>query len=257
MELFPLSLDGNSINAGQGQEGRPTDDECMAMARKEYIQHLRKEFDRWNVVPMGQRQPTDNELIEMDISDAEYFDKDGVRRFRADIRARLRARELEEKFIDVDASWERNIKRKQEERRLYEASKAKTHAIHTLGSREFTLTYSPKWFDDKTARAKMETAIERLTKYYKDEIVQLRAIGEVGTNGLSHVHCFYKLVGGLKITDKNFKRAWSVWNPKKTLGKSGHEGGHHANVRTESDFLGYIEKDIEEAWLEVNIGGGV
>ena len=82
----------------------------------------------------------------------------------------------------------------------------------------------------------MRTAIERLTKYYKDEIVQLRAIGEVGTNGLSHVHCFYKLVGGLKITDKNFKRAWSVWNPKKSLGKSGHEGGHHANVRTESDF---------------------
>lgn len=120
-----------------------------------------------------------------------------------------------------------------------------------LGAREFTLTYSPKWFGDEEARVEMTKAINKLIKYYNDEIIQLRAVGEVGTNGLSHVHCFYKLNGGLKITDKNFKRAWKYWNPKKVL-QRGFEGGHHATVRNESDFLGYIDKDVETAWLDKN-----
>jgi len=111
------------------------------------------------------------------------------------------------------------------------------------------LTYSPKWFDDLEARLRMTKAIDKLMKYYKDEITTLRAVGEVGTNGLSHIHCFYKLRGGLKITDKNFKRAWPHWNPKKKLGW-GFEGGHHAAVKTESDFLGYIEKDLDTAWID-------
>lgn len=120
---------------------------------------------------------------------------------------------------------------------------------YELGAREFTLTYSPKWFDDNEARMLMTKAIDKLMKYYKDEITQFRAVGEVGTNGLSHVHCFYKLTGGLKITDKNFKRAWSRWNPKKPL-QRGFEGGHHATVKNESDFLGYIDKDVDTAWLD-------
>lgn len=118
-----------------------------------------------------------------------------------------------------------------------------------LGPREFTLTYSPKWFDDTEARAKMTMAIDKLLRYYNTELETLRAVGEVGSNGLSHVHCFYKLKTGNKITDKNFKRAWPYWNPKKIMGK-GFEGGHHANVKEESDFLGYIEKDIATSWLD-------
>lgn len=127
--------------------------------------------------------------------------------------------------------------------------KGKVGKHMNLGAREFTLTYSPKWFDDANARTGMIQAIQKLIKYYKDEIIALRAVGEVGTNGLSHVHCFYKLDGGLKITDKNFKRAWKHWNPKKVL-QRGFEGGHHATVRNESDFLGYIDKDIETAWYD-------
>jgi len=123
-----------------------------------------------------------------------------------------------------------------------------------LGAREFTLTYSPKWFDDAEARTGMIKAIHKLIKYHTDQIITLRAVGEVGTNGLSHIHCFYKLQGGLKITDKNFKRAWKYWNPKKPL-QRGFEGGHHATVKNESDFLGYIDKDIETAWFEKTISG--
>ena len=106
--------------------------------------------------------------------------------------------------------------------------------------------------DDETARVQMTTAINKLLKYYSEDVVQLRAVGEVGANGLSHVHCFYKLKEGVKITDKNFQRAWKYWNPKKVIGR-GFEGGHHANVREESDFLGYIDKDIDEAWLDINV----
>lgn len=124
-------------------------------------------------------------------------------------------------------------------------------ARYQLGAREFTLTYSPKWMDDETARQQMTVAINKLLKYYSEEIVHLRAVGEVGSNGLSHVHCFYKLKEGVKITDKNFIRAWKHWNPKKKIGR-GFEGGHHANVREESDFLGYIDKDIDDAWLDIN-----
>lgn len=123
---------------------------------------------------------------------------------------------------------------------------------YQLGAREFTLTYSPKWFDDLEARLKMSKAVDKLIRYYKDEIINFRAIGEVGTNGLSHIHCFYKLRGGIKMTDKNFKRAWPHWNPRKQLGW-GFEGGHHATVKSESDFLGYIEKDIDTAWFEKTV----
>jgi len=118
-----------------------------------------------------------------------------------------------------------------------------------LGAREFTLTYSPKWMTDDEARLQMIKAMNKLYNYYEKELVQLRAVGEVGSNGLSHIHVFYKLAGGLKITDKNFKRAWKWWNPAKKLGW-GFEGGHHANVKNESDFLGYIDKDVDTAWYD-------
>lgn len=129
---------------------------------------------------------------------------------------------------------------------------AKTNR-YDLGAREFTFTYSPKWFNDQEARLQMSSAIQKICKYYKDEIIQLRAVGEVGTNGLSHIHCFYKLRGGLKISDKNFRRAFKMWNPRVKQGPTGHQGGHHANVRNEADFQGYIDKDIENSWFEVNI----
>jgi len=141
----------------------------------------------------------------------------------------------------------------QQERHLVLSRKqAVKHRGYELGAREFTLTYSPKWMNDAEARVEMEKAMNKLYKYYEGTIVKLRAVGEVGSNGLSHIHCFYKLDGGLKITDKNFQRAWKYWNPRKPLGK-GFEGGHHATVKQESDFLGYIEKEIETSWYEKNI----
>lgn len=144
-----------------------------------------------------------------------------------------------------------------EKERLQKVSEARASARllnrYELGAREFTFTYSPKWYDDSEARLLMSSAIQKLCKYYKDEIIQLRAIGEVGSAGLSHIHCFYKLKGGKKITDKNFNRAYKMWDTKKKTGPSGHQGGHHQTVKNESDFSGYIDKDIENAWFEVNI----
>lgn len=132
------------------------------------------------------------------------------------------------------------------------------HVNYELGAKEFTLTYSPKWFSDEEARKQMTRAINRLCYYYRhgdQRIIKLRAVGEVGTNGLSHVHCFYQLLGGIKITDKNFKRAYPPWDTKVKQGPSGHKGGHHANVRHHADFLGYIEKEVTGAWLDITVGG--
>ena len=114
------------------------------------------------------------------------------------------------------------------------------HAGYDLGPREFTLTYSPDWFDDNKAMFFMEQAITRLCNYYSTEIIQLRAVGERTKNGKAHVHCYYELKGGLKMTDKNLKRAYHKWNAK-------HH--HHKVVRKASDFLGYIEKDLSTSWF--------
>lgn len=152
--------------------------------------------------------------------------------------------------------WKRNLDRIDieeaayyEHKRIYNLPKKKS-TRYELGAREFTFTYSPNWYDDATARKLMTDAIFRLLKYYKDEIVTLRAVGEVSSAGLSHVHCFYKLQSGLKITDKNFKRAYSKWDPKKRQG-NGFQGGHHQTVKVESDFQGYIDKEISTAWLDI------
>lgn len=138
---------------------------------------------------------------------------------------------------------------------IAERDKTTARAQHAreLGPREFTFTYTPSWFaDDEEAQRAMASAIEKLTRYYKDEIIEFHAIGEFTRDGRSHVHAWYHLHGGRKITDKNFKRAYPRWNPKRKLGK-GFEGGHHATIERTSDFAGYAEKHLEEAWLNVNI----
>lgn len=122
-----------------------------------------------------------------------------------------------------------------------------------LGPREFTLTYSPAWYSsDEDAQQAFKVAIDKLTRYYKHEIKEFHAVGEFTEAGRAHVHAYYLLEGGRKITDKNFKRAYSHWNTKKKLGK-GHEGGHHASVKRISDFAGYTEKHLEEAWMSIHI----
>lgn len=134
-----------------------------------------------------------------------------------------------------------------------EQHRANTQALQQqLGPREFTLTYGDHFANEEEAKRVMERAIDRLTRYYKDEIIEFHAIGEYTKAGRPHVHGWYHLEGGLKITDKNFKRAYPPWNPKKKLGR-GHEGGHHATIDRVSDFHGYTEKHLEEAWLVKNI----
>lgn len=117
----------------------------------------------------------------------------------------------------------------------------KKHAGHELGPREFTLTYSPDWFEDEKAEFLMTQAIERLCNYYEDDIVYLKAVGERTKAGRVHVHCMYELRGGLKITDKNMRRAYHKWNSK-------HH--HHRLIRDVASFKGYIEKDAEVAWMK-------
>lgn len=124
------------------------------------------------------------------------------------------------------------------------------------GPWEFTLTYSPKWYDsDEQAQDSMKKAMDKLIRYYKSEIKELHAVGEYTSSGNSHIHCWYHLTSGHKITDKNFKRAYKHWNPRKKLGR-GHQGGHHEPIKNTSDFAGYIEKDIDKSWYVIDIPNG-
>lgn len=152
-----------------------------------------------------------------------------------------------DKLFDAERKEHAEFMRKQNKQT------AKEREREQLGPREFTLTYSPSWYSsDEDAQQAMRCAIDRLTRYYKHEIKEFHAIGEYTTAGCAHVHAYYLLEGGRKITDKNFKRAYPHWNPKKKLGK-GHEGGHHASINRISDFAGYTEKHLEEAWMNIHI----
>lgn len=151
------------------------------------------------------------------------------------------------------AIWDMFIAAIDRELRRYSVTTAREKLKSELGPREFTLTYSPAWYKtDDEAQNAMRVAIDKLTRYYKDEINEFRAVGEYTKAGRSHVHCYYLLDGGRKITDKNFKRAWSHWNPRKKMG-DGFEGGHHATIRKFSDFSGYVEKDLKDAWMNIHI----
>lgn len=244
LETFPTLLDGNVVIRGQGQEGNST---SLAQIEQdgfhEYVSALRKEYSFYICMPGCMLTDEDYQTLWLDESERS-----------------LRMLTPQQRVIHFDRLHQVNEKIDFErthfamEKALYNQrlnAKKSNHAGHELGAREFTFTYSPKWFSDEEARDLMKKAISKLIKYYSEDIVQLRAVGEVGSNGLSHVHCFYKLRGGLKISDKNFKRAYKYWNPKKVTSRTGHEGGHHANVRVESDFQGYIDKDVDIAWMDI------
>jgi len=151
--------------------------------------------------------------------------------------------------VNHDIKLEEIAKRREQE----EVHKNNTeNAKQQLGAREFTLTYGDHYTSPEQAKFAMEQAIERLTRYYKNEIIEFHAVGEYTKAGRPHIHGWYHLDGGRKITDKNFKRAYPIWNPKKKLGR-GFEGGHHATIERVSDFHGYTEKHLEEAWHLTNI----
>lgn len=259
MTTKPTLLDGLVTPTGQGQEGmREYHNRLLAEGRieelhEEYrrlenaevarqLQYIKDHDFKFTIAKEGCRLDDNDYWILWHGDEApNYYDTASKIKWQEDYFDILDKVDLER----TSQAIERALIKAREE------SKRNKHAGYELGAREFTLTYSPKWFDDNEAREQMKKAIAKLIKYYKDDIVQLRAVGEVGSNGLSHVHCFYKLRGGLKITDKNFKRAYKYWNPKRVTSRTGHEGGHHANVRHESDFQGYIDKDVDTAWFDM------
>ena len=215
-----LILDGESVNQGQKATGQNN--------------HCRACFRLYNRV-YGCSHAKDAQIYSM----IKYFEDNPE---QMDDTA---GRRMYERYLQKAHMADVHVKM------LVEVNKprVKKHAGHELGAREFTLTYSPQWCDDATARELMIRAVERIMKYYRNEICELEVVGEITKSGQSHIHGYYLLDGGRKITDKNFKRAYKFWNPKKKLGR-GHEGGHHEVVKAESDFKGYIDKDRLDAWYE-------
>lgn len=120
------------------------------------------------------------------------------------------------------------------------------------GTHELTLTWSDKWGSKEDAEKALTLAVERLTKYYKDELELFRAVGELTKSGQPHIHIIYRLVSGSGFTDKNLTRAYPHWNSKIKVGK-GNQGGHHSICESVSDYAGYIEKHLDTAWFQYDI----
>lgn len=156
-----------------------------------------------------------------------------------------------------DKAWERLVQSQlahdhyAEQRQKAIAHQRNKDKLHK-GAWAFTLTYSPAkhGWDKEEAKAAMTTAIQRLQHYYRNEIVEFEAVGEWTQAGLPHVHGHYRLEAGKRITTKNFKRAYPIWNPNVRIGK-GHEGGYHEPAKSDSDYSGYIQKDLDDSWLRV------
>lgn len=126
-----------------------------------------------------------------------------------------------------------------------------------MGPRELTLTYSPAWFqDDDEAKDAFRQAEEKLLRYYKNELLEYRSVGEYTKDRRAHLHIMYHLTNGGKFTDKNINRAYKYWNAKIKVGK-GNQGGHHALVKSVSDYSGYLEKDLHDNWHYYNHNNAV
>jgi len=157
-----------------------------------------------------------------------------------------------------DQAWER-LRDSQTTHDAYSQHRAKElehernrQKLHK-GAWAFTLTYSPVkhgWSKEEAQEA-MREAIKRLRHYYRHEIVEFEAVGEWTQAGLPHIHGHYRLDAGKRMTTKNFKRAYPIWNPNARMGK-GHEGGYHEPAKSDSDYSGYIRKDLDESWLVVS-----
>lgn len=154
-----------------------------------------------------------------------------------------------------DKAWDKLVASQQAHddyvarRQREQAHKRNAEKLHK-GAWAFTLTYSPAkhgWGKEE-AQSAMREAIRRLRHYYRHEIEEFEAVGEWTQAGLPHVHGWYRLTAGKRMTTKNFKRAFPIWNPNHRMGK-GHEGGYHEPAKSDSDYAGYIQKDLDDAWL--------
>lgn len=134
-------------------------------------------------------------------------------------------------------------------KKLKQAAKNGRHK----GAWTLCFNYSPSWYEnDYEAQEAIRLAVNRLLRYYKEDLEEFRAVGEFTKAGRSHVHIFYRLASGGKFTDKNLKRAYPHWDAKKKVG-DGVQGGQHVPVIDVANYTGYIEKDLDVSWMHIDI----
>jgi len=120
------------------------------------------------------------------------------------------------------------------------------------GAFAFTLTMSPK---DALSVGDMLTAVRKVMRqkscplkryawYYEE-----KGRDENGDPLHPHIHGIYETESGGRIEAKHWKRAWSIWDEKKPMGK-GFRGGYHRPVRSDEKYEDYMSKDggMSEHW---------
>jgi len=122
------------------------------------------------------------------------------------------------------------------------------------GAFAFTLTKSPD--DDLTE----EDMIKAVTKVMNQKscptirFVWYIEYGDVETRTHPHIHGMYETESGGRIEAKHWKRAWMIWDEKKLMG-FGFRGGYHRPVRSEENYVDYVQKcaDVRHGEFNLNL----
>lgn len=132
------------------------------------------------------------------------------------------------------------------------ASRRKTGNGAHSGAFAFTLTMSPKdpfTVGDMLAAVRKvmrqkSCTVKRYAWYYEE-----KGRDENGDPLHPHIHGMYETESGGRIEAKHWKRAWSIWDERKPMGK-GFRGGYHRPVRSDEQYGDYIKKDggMSESW---------
>lgn len=102
-----------------------------------------------------------------------------------------------------------------------------------------TLTMAPT---DPTNENEMVIAIKKIMNQQTCPVEKYAWYVEYTKNDLPHIHFIYQTPSGNRIHQKVFKRYWKTWDEKQRCG-TGHRGGYHKLVKSETAYLEYIEKE--------------
>jgi len=117
----------------------------------------------------------------------------------------------------------------------------KTHKGNGVykGAYAFTLTKSPK---DELTQEQMILAAHKIMQQKSCPVKKYAFYLEKAGEEHCHIHGMYETFTEGRIEAKHFKRAWPIWDEKKSLG-AGFRGGYHRPIRAEEAYSEYIAKD--------------
>lgn len=111
------------------------------------------------------------------------------------------------------------------------------------GAFAFTLNMSP---GDGLTQDDMVIAVRKLMAQKTCPVKRYAWYLEFGDDEAKthpHIHGMYETEANGRIPQRQFKRAWPIWDESQRLGR-GHRGGYHDVARNEEGYSNYIREDF-------------